>query len=130
MLGRNYSLFGTVEHGHHVAGKELGSPTANLKLRYGVLPPLGVYSGWAKFDGVRHPAAIAIGSSPTFKSQFGSETRVELHLIDFKGDLYGLDLEAELHSYIREERCFPGVETLKKQIGEDIKTVLSSLKGL
>lgn len=130
MLGRNYSLFGKVEHGRQIAGKELSSPTANLKMRYGVMPPCGVYSGWAKFKGERHEAAIAIGSSPTFKSQYGDENRVELHLIGFKGDLYGLELEAELNSYIREERCFPGVEELKKQIGEDIKAVVASLKGL
>ena len=76
MLGRNYSLFGYVEHGRHIAGKTLDSPTANLKMRYGVLPPCGVYSGWAKLDGQRHPAAIIVGSSrlskassaPTFAS--------------------------------------------------------------
>ena len=130
MLGRNYSLYGKVEHGHHIAGSVLNRPTANLKIRYGVLPPCGVYAGWAKSSGFKKAAAIAIGSSPTFKEQFGAETRVELHIIDYEGDLYGMDLEAELCSYIREERCFPGVESLKKQIGEDINAVLAALKGI
>jgi riboflavin kinase/FMN adenylyltransferase len=130
MLGRNYSLYGKVEHGRQVASSILNKPTANLKFKNGVLPPCGVYAGWAHFDGQRKAAAIAVGSSPTFKSQFGSETRVEVHLIDFSGDLYGKELEAEFAAYIREERCFSSVEALKKQIGEDVQAVIAALKGL
>jgi len=131
MLGRNYSLYGTVEKGRRIAGPELERPTANLKIRYGVLPPSGVYAGMAKLDGASMPAAIAIGSSPTFMRSFGgSEIRVEVHIPGFSGDIYGRPLEAELVKYIREERCFPDVQSLKMQIEEDVKTVLSSLKGL
>ncbi len=131
MLGRNYSLYGTVEAGRHIAGPELKHPTANLKIRYGVLPPNGVYAGKAKFEGSELPAAIAIGTSPTFMRSFGGdETRVEVHILGFEGDIYGKPLEAELVSYIREERCFPDVNSLKSQIDEDVQAVLASLKGL
>jgi riboflavin kinase/FMN adenylyltransferase len=129
LLGRDYSLYGKVEHGRHVAGPALDHPTANLRVRHGVLPPDGVYAGWAKWDGRRHRAALAIGSSPTFRDRFGTERRVELHLLDFAGDLYGLDLEAELLSWIREERRFENAEALKKQIDLDIKAINLALKG-
>ena len=129
MLGRNYSLYGEIEHGRRIAGSVLSRPTANLKIRFGVLPPAGVYAGWAKFNGTRRKAAIVIGKSPTFKKDFGEQTRIELHVLDYDGDLYGCEMEAELVAYIREERCFPGADELKRQIEIDIADILAALKG-
>lgn len=122
MLGRNYSLFGTVVHGFRVASQELNHPTANLEMHYGVLPPNGVYAALAIFDGVRHPAAVNIGLCPTY-NRAGSAIRIEIHVLDFEGNLYGRQIELEFLQYLREERTFAGSQELKAQIGKDVAQI-------
>ena len=125
MLGRNYSLFGTVEEGYHNATRKLDSPTANLHMMAGILPPNGVYAGFAHVDGMRYPAAMNLGVSPTFRAEYGRiDRRLELHLLDgFRGSLYGKYLQAELVSFLRPERRFANPEELKKQIQNDIEEI-------
>lgn len=125
MLGRNYSLFGTVEEGYHNATRKLDSPTANLHMAAGILPPNGVYAGFAHVDGMRYPAAMNLGVSPTFRAEYGRiDRRLELHLLDgFCGSLYGKCLQAELVSFLRPERRFANPEELKKQIQNDIEEI-------
>lgn len=125
MLGRNYSLFGTVEEGYHNATQKLDSPTANLHMMAGILPPNGVYAGFAHVDGMRYPAAMNLGVSPTFRAEYGRiDRRLELHLLDgFRGSLYGKYLQAELVSFLRPERRFANPEELKKQIQNDIEEI-------
>ena len=120
MLGRYPSLEGRVEKGFGVAGKELETPTANLIPEYGVLVPDGVYAGFVVLDGKRHPAAINIGVAPTYNV---NRRRVEIHLLDWKGDLYGKNLTVELVGFIRKERTFADGNALKKQIFSDIATI-------
>lgn len=122
MLGRGYSLLGTVRHGFKVASRELSHPTANLEIRYGILPPDGVYGAVAIFDGMRHPAAVNIGLCPTYHRS-GSEVRVEVHVLDYYGDLYERQIELEFLSYLREERTFAGSAELKAQIAADIEQI-------
>ena len=131
MLGRNYSLFGTVEEGYHNASRKLDSPTANLALRDGILPPNGVYAGYAHVDGIRYPAAMNLGVSPTFRAEYGKiDRRLELHLLGgFRGTLYGKYLQAELVSFLRPERRFATPEDLKEQIRNDIETINLLLEG-
>ncbi len=128
MLGHPYSLFGTVEVGRRVAGEKLSHPTANLKIGTGIIPPNGVYAGVAVHNGVSYQAAIAIGVSPTFKHDFKEERRVEVHLLDYDGDLYGEDIEVILVKYIREERTFKNAQELKKQIESDITEIKKILE--
>ena len=123
MLGRRYSIFGAVEHGYGQAGGELACPTANLTVECGILPPCGVYAAVAEVEKRRYRCAVNIGKSPTFKRHDGTPVRVEAHLLDFSGSLYGESLELTLLKYLREERTFGSVEELKRQIGSDIKAI-------
>ncbi len=130
MLGRRYSLFGTVEKGYRVASGKLGSPTANLKIRAGVLPLFGVYAAFAHLNGCRYPAAVNIGTSPTFRNQYGNiAPRIEIHILEgFKANLYGHSLELELVEFIRPEREFADPEELKQQIARDVGQVTGVLR--
>ena len=123
MLGRPYSLCGTVEKGKQVAGPQLSFPTANLKIAFGILPPNGVYAGSVMFARKAYPAAIAVGLSPTFNYADNTKPRVEVHIIGFKGDIYGSQIEVELFRHLREERCYSSGDELKKQIVADISRV-------
>lgn len=123
MLGRSYALSGTVEKGRKIAGPELECPTANLKFRFGVLPPNGVYAGRAIVDGKSYVSALAVGVSPTFREHDDRHRRVEAHILDFSGDLYGRRMELEFVEYLREERCFSSTESLKQQISDDIEKI-------
>ncbi|MDD3117564.1 MAG: riboflavin biosynthesis protein RibF [Victivallales bacterium] len=123
MLGRHYSISGTVGGGHHVAGSCLGCPTANLQPDYGVLPPCGVYAVRVRYDGKTYVGVVNIGWSPTFEYADVKKPRVEVHLFDFTGNLYGTKLEIEFLQYLREERSFSSPEALKVQIGQDITAI-------
>ncbi|MFA6569141.1 MAG: riboflavin biosynthesis protein RibF [Victivallales bacterium] len=129
MLGRPYSLVGKVGHGESIGAKVLDCPTANLSVSHGVIPPKGVYAGYAVFNGVRYPSAISIGTAPTFKHRDPERLLIEAHIMDgFDGSIYDRNLEIEFVEYLRPERCFSSVETLKGQIKEDIGKIRGILK--
>jgi riboflavin kinase/FMN adenylyltransferase len=114
LLGRPYELDGTVVSGDRRGGT-LGYPTANLALGADlVVPPYGIYAGFA----LGHRAAVSIGVNPHYG---GSERRIEPHLLDFDGDLYGERLVLELWEYLRKERAFASEEELVAQIGRDVE---------
>lgn len=121
-MGRNYSLFGEVSRGYRVATNELQHPTANLDIKYGVLPPNGVYAGLVHIDGRKLTAAVNVGECPTF-NRADAEVRVEVHILDFQEDLYGRKIELELVRYIREERTFSDAGALKQQITADVQQI-------
>jgi riboflavin kinase/FMN adenylyltransferase len=113
LLGRPPEVEGIVVRGDG-RGRELGFPTANLDVPTDLLvPPDGVYAGWA---GGRR-AAVSIGTNPHFD---GVERRVEAHLLDFDGDLYGERLVLEIWSPIREQRRFESLQELVAAIGDDV----------
>ena len=118
MLGRDLRLYGTVERGFGIAGPRLSAPTANLKLAAGVLPPDGVYCGSASAEGGTYPAVVNIGVAPTF-AEAGTR-RIEVHLLDFSGSLYGASMSVALRRFLRPERKFASPEDLKRQIALDI----------
>jgi riboflavin kinase/FMN adenylyltransferase len=120
MLGRPVRIFGKVQHGNKVAGSVLEAPTANIDVAFGVLPPDGVYSGRVNINGVMCPAAVNIGFSPTFQV---NRRRVEAHVLDFSGSLYGMELELELLDFLREEKSFSSPEELMQQIKQDIARI-------
>jgi riboflavin kinase/FMN adenylyltransferase len=115
-LGRPYLLRGVVGKGF-ARGRELGVPTANLKGEDQLIPVDAVYTGRCTVDGNTYPAAVSIGTMPTF----GQNVRqVEAHLIGFDGDLYGRTIGVELLDWIRDQYRFSDVQSLKKQIHMDI----------
>ncbi len=118
MLGRPYAIAGRVIAGDGV-GRKLGFPTANLDTAGLVLPPKGVYLGLAKIGKKSRPVALSIGFRPTLATG-GPQLRVEAHLLDFTGDLYGQELEIEVGEKLRDERKFGSLEELKAQIAQDV----------
>jgi len=123
MLGRNYSLTGVVVSGDTIGSSILDCPTANISVLHGIIPPNGVYAGYAIFNGRKYPAAISVGTSPTFAGKKRNSSDIEIHILDFSGDLYGKELETEFVEYLREERCYPSGAALKKQVSEDIENI-------
>jgi riboflavin kinase/FMN adenylyltransferase len=122
-LGRPHLLEGVVVRGDR-RGREIGFPTANLLTGpHAAVPADGVYAGWlvrrarARREAARLPAAISIGTNPTFS---GRERRVEAYLLDFDGDLYGERVALEFTARLREMRRYDGIEPLVAQIDEDV----------
>ena len=126
-LGRPHRLEGVVVRGDR-RGRELGFPTANLlHSRYAAVPADGIYAGWflRRPSGgdsqepltERHPAAISIGTNPTFS---GTQRRVEAYLLDFDGDLYGEYVAVEFIARLREQRTYQEIEALVAQMGQDV----------
>ncbi len=120
MLGRPYAICGRVVAGDRV-GRQLGFPTANLDATNLILPPNGVYSAVTKLNGQRYRVALNIGSRPTVATQ--PQLRVEAHLLDFDGNLYGLELELELGAKLRDETRFSSAAALREQIERDVAAV-------
>jgi riboflavin kinase/FMN adenylyltransferase len=114
LLGRPPELDGTVVLGSQRGGT-LGYPTANLAVEPDLLvPAYGIYAGAA----LDHRAAISIGVNPHYG---GGERRIEPHLLDFKGDLYGKRLVVELWRRLRDERAFDSEAELVAQIARDVE---------
>ena len=114
LLGRPPELEGTVVLGDQRGGT-LGYPTANLSVPAELLvPAYGIYAGAA----LGHRAAISIGVNPHYG---GDERRIEPHLLDFEGDLYGRRLVVELWRRLREERAFSSEDELVAQITRDVE---------
>lgn len=117
LLGRRYALAGRVARGDAV-GRTLGVPTANLPLRRRRSPLHGVYLVAVRGAGPgRRWGACNVGTRPAVA---GFEWRCEVHLLDFEGDLYGRRLEVEFHARLRDERDFPSLDALRRQMHEDI----------
>src|SRR5882724_5272984 len=123
MLGRAYSLAGTVVRGDRL-GHQIGFPTANLDATGKALPPNGVYAVHAEVHGAAesstHRGVMNIGVRPTV-SDGALQKRVEVHLLDFEGELYEKELEVLFVEKLREERKFPSLDALRDQIGHDIR---------
>ena len=123
LLGRPYRLVGEVVTGEQ-RGRQLGFPTANLDVAESkVLPHFGVYCGWAVWGsspgGERaapHPAVLNIGKRPTFD---GERRSIEVHLLDWSGNLYGQHFTVELRKFLRPEIKFESLEHLKEQLTAD-----------
>ena len=118
MLGRAYSLAGTVVRGDGL-GHQIGFPTANLDVTGLALPPHGVYAVLVEVGGKTHRAVLNIGLRPTLQNP-NPQLRVEAHLIDFAGELYGQDLEVAFVDKLRGETRFPSLAELRQQIARDI----------
>jgi riboflavin kinase/FMN adenylyltransferase len=119
MLGRDYTILGTVVHGDNV-GKKIGFPTANLSAHSEQFPPNGVYAAEALLDGETFPGVINLGFRPTVST--GRPERVlEIHLLDFNREIYGNEIEVRFTKYLRPEKKFPDVAALTEQIARDVE---------
>jgi riboflavin kinase/FMN adenylyltransferase len=119
LLGRRYSLAGLVVRGEGI-GRTLGVPTANLRLHDEKLVPAnGIYAVWTRIEaaGERLPGAMSVGVRPTFGGQVRT---LEVHLVDWSGDLVGRDLEVEFVDWLRPEIRFDSADALVVAMKEDI----------
>ena len=116
-LGRPWAIRGVVAHGD-ARGRLLGFPTANIPLGRHLEPARGVYAVTARLpDGTRLRGVANIGRRPTVSE--GVESRLEVNLFDWSGDLYGAELSVALHAFLRPERKFAGLDALRAQIEAD-----------
>ena len=116
-LGRPWSIRGVVAHGDK-RGRTIGFPTANIALGAHLEPARGVYAVQVTLPDQRIVPGVAnIGRRPTVNA--GPESRLEVNLFDFAGDLYGAELCVALHAFLRAERKFAGLDELKAQIAAD-----------
>lgn len=121
LLNRPYRLSGQVVHGDE-RGRLLGYPTANLESEHILLPKDGLYAARVDLGGVSWKAAVNLGGNPTFGVE---QTKIEVHLLDFDGDLYGRTLNVDLEKRIRDVRRFDSKDDLLEQMKNDIASVRS-----
>lgn len=117
LLGRPYAAVGQVVPGKGRGAKLLKVPTANIRPENELLPASGIYAVRVRHRAQNLLGVANIGTCPTFDN---SELSLEVHLLDFTGELYGENLEVEFVARLREERRFPSIEALAAQIHADI----------
>ena len=124
-LGHPFTIEGTVVHGDK-RGRELSYPTANIDLQnqHKIVPKQGVYLVKSKFNDRVVYGMMNIGTKPTFDKTMPS---IEVHFMDWNGDLYGQEIQLELLKWVREERKFKTVKELQTQIQMDEQNCRSSI---
>ncbi|GAA1475996.1 bifunctional riboflavin kinase/FAD synthetase [Nocardioides aestuarii] len=129
-LGRPFAVSGVVVEGDR-RGRELGYPTANVPIRSGSAAPAdGVYAGWLtrRDTGDRFPAAISVGTNPTFAGD--RERRVEAYALDRDDlELYGVEVEVAFVDRIRGMVRFDGIEPLLETMADDVRRTRELLEG-
>ena len=125
VLGQNWHVHGKIVGGAH-RGTGLGFPTANIPMPKGTAIGHGIYAVRAHVDGVTHNAAAYLGTRPTFDDGLPV---LEVYLIDFKGDLYGHEMDVEFVDFIRPDRKFDSPQELVHQMDEDITRIRTVLAG-
>jgi riboflavin kinase/FMN adenylyltransferase len=124
LLGRPYGVAGQVVQGKGRGAKLLGVPTANLRPANELLPASGIYAVRVRRGAEILPGVANIGTCPTFDNQ---DLSLEVHLLEFNGDLYGENLEVQFVARLREEQRFSSIEALAAQIQADIAQARQAL---
>ena len=121
LLGRPHEVRGVVERGDQRGAEHLGFPTANLTVPERIcLPADGVYAGtFVAEDRVEHPAAISVGTRPTFYED--GDVLVEAYVLDFDGDLYGQRVKVRFREWVRGQERFDSTEALVEQMNTDVE---------
>ena len=127
-LGRLPGALGTVVHGDG-RGRTLGFPTANVVTQPGALPPPGVYAVEVVVDAATHPGVANLGARPTFPGAATPAPQLEVHVLDFHGDLYGRELEVAFRQRLRDERKFADADALRAQIAQDVAAARVALRA-
>ena len=117
LLSRPYAIAGRVLHGQKL-GRQLGAPTANIQLKRHRVPLTGVYLVSVELNGKPWPAVANIGVRPSVAGD--GSAHLEVHLLDYSGDLYGQRLSVVFHRKLRDEQRFASLEELKLAIDADI----------
>jgi riboflavin kinase / FMN adenylyltransferase len=125
-LGRNYSVSGQVISGQRL-GRTLGVPTANIALEPTNKLAHGVYAVTARIEGRAHPAVASFGTRPTVDD---GPPLLEVHLLDFDGDLYGREMDVEFAERIRDEVKFDSLDALVAEMERDKERARAILEGL
>ncbi|MDQ0299178.1 riboflavin kinase/FMN adenylyltransferase [Salibacterium salarium] len=127
LLGRSYSMRGTVEQGEQ-RGRTIGFPTANIQPSDAyVMPATGVYAVQMKVKEEWLDGVCNIGYKPTFHEDKPKNPIIEVHIFDFNNDIYGYDTEVCFVEYIRPEAKFENVEELIKEMNKDAETARNIL---
>jgi riboflavin kinase/FMN adenylyltransferase len=116
LLGRPYRMLGRVVHGREL-GRELGFPTANLRLMRRKSPVQGVMA--VRVFGIAPEALTAVASLGTRPTVDGTDMLLEVHVFDFAGDLYGREIEVEFVAKLRDEVKFDSLDALTAQMKVD-----------
>jgi riboflavin kinase / FMN adenylyltransferase len=117
LLGRNYQIRGTVATGRNRGGRLLGFPTANIVLQDELSPKLGIYAVTVEHGGKTLKGVANIGFSPTFDDHLFT---VEVHILDFKQNIYGDIIKVNFIKRLRDEIKFESIDALAEQIRLDI----------
>jgi len=117
LLGRHYQIKGTVVTGRNRGGKLLGFPTANIHLYDELCPKIGVYAVTVHYRDTVYKGVANIGFSPTFDDHIYT---VEVHILDFYGNIYDQSIRVNFIKRLRDEIRFPDIQALAKQIRQDI----------
>ena len=126
LLGRPVSVLGTVVSGSSLARK-IGFPTANINPHHEVTPGSGIYAVYVVLGGKKYHGACYIGRKPTFNS--GTDRHIEVHIFDFKRNIYGKDLEIQFLKKIRDDQKFSSLPALACQIKKDICRIAQYLSS-
>jgi riboflavin kinase/FMN adenylyltransferase len=126
MLGRNYSISGTVIEGKKL-GRELGYPTANIRHSEPdqILPAIGIYAVKVKWGQNTYKGMLSIGLNPTVTDD--RSIKIEVNIFDFGKNIYGDMVEIEFVEYLRDEQKFDSLDALKEQLGKDKESSLGIL---
>ena len=121
LLGRPHEVRGVVERGDQRGAEHLGMPTANLTVPERIcLPADGVYAGtFVAEDEVERPAAISVGTRPTFYED--GDVLVEAYVLDFDGNLYGQRVKVRFREWVRGQERFDSTEALVEQMNADVE---------
>jgi riboflavin kinase/FMN adenylyltransferase len=126
-LGRPWAIRGPVTHGDK-RGRTIGFPTANVPIGRHLEPARGVYAVKIRLpDGAMHNGVANIGRRPTVNA--GPESRLEVNIFGYEGDLYGAEIAVSLHAFLRGERRFAGIDELRAQIAADAAEARRMLGG-
>jgi len=128
LLGRPYMISGQVVQGDQL-GRELGFPTANIEVdsRYKLIPADGIYAVTVSYENKIFKGMLYIGPRPTVN---GTQRVIEVNLFDFDKDIYGDRLTVHLHQFIREDKKFDSLETLKQQLHWDKTEAMKRLETI
>jgi len=127
MLGRPYSMRGEVEHGREL-GRGLGFPTANLKVDRRQCPPYGVWTVTVSI-GTQDAWLSGVANLGVRPTVDGTQALLEVHLLDYEGDLYGTEIEVRFGAHLRPEQAFGSLDALREQISRDVSQARSWFAG-
>ena len=126
-LGYHYYLEGMVVDGYKV-GRKIGFPTANLRVDFPnkLIPSIGVYAVYVYVNGEKHKGMLNIGYRPTINN--GTDLSIEVHILDFQGDIYHQKMRIEFIDFLRPEEKFNSVDELVLQMQKDKEDTIRVLK--